>query len=139
MTQQRDIERLLDHWLEIGPTEAADRVIDVVSDRIERQSQRPAWRLDWRPRVMNPVPRAALVTAAVAILVVATSFIVIRSSTDPAAIGAPTPPLEHGDRRDAIAEPSVTEPKRADGAEPTLPPPTCRGPRVRSGLRVPMS
>ncbi len=39
---------------------------------------------------MNPVPRAVLV-AAVAIVVVATSFIVIRSSTDPAAIGAPTP------------------------------------------------
>ena len=38
MTQQRDIERLLDQWFSDGPTEAPDRVIDIVADRIERQS-----------------------------------------------------------------------------------------------------
>ena len=43
MNQQRDIERLLDHWLADGPTAVADRVIDVVADRIERQS--PATRV----------------------------------------------------------------------------------------------
>ena len=48
MTQQRDIERLLDHWFSDGPRRAPDRVVDIVADRIERQSQRPAWRLDWR-------------------------------------------------------------------------------------------
>ena len=48
MTQQRDIERLLDRWFAEGPSVVADRVIDVVADRIERQPQRPAWRLAWR-------------------------------------------------------------------------------------------
>ena len=46
MTQQRDIERLLDHWFADGSSVAPDRVIDVVADRIERQPQRPAWRLE---------------------------------------------------------------------------------------------
>ena len=45
MTHERDIERILDHWFADGPDEAPDRVLDVVVDRIERQSQRPAWRL----------------------------------------------------------------------------------------------
>ena len=31
MNQQRDIERLLDHWFSDGPTEAPDRVIDIGS------------------------------------------------------------------------------------------------------------
>ena len=48
MTQPRDIERLLDHWFADGSSVAPDRVVDVVADRIERQPQRPAWRLDWR-------------------------------------------------------------------------------------------
>ena len=48
MNQRRDIERLLDHWFADGPTQAPDRVLDVVADRIERQPQRPAWRLHWR-------------------------------------------------------------------------------------------
>ena len=48
MTQQRDIERLLDHWFSDGPDQAPDRVVDIVADRIERQPQRPAWRLHWR-------------------------------------------------------------------------------------------
>ena len=45
MNHERDIERLLDHWLAEGPTVVADRVIDVIADRVERRSQRPAWRL----------------------------------------------------------------------------------------------
>ena len=53
MTQQRDIERLLDQWFSDGPGQAPDRVVDIVTDRIERQSQRPAWRLQWRPLPMN--------------------------------------------------------------------------------------
>ena len=45
MTHERDIERLLDTWFRDGPTEAPDRIVDAVTDRIGRQSQRPAWRL----------------------------------------------------------------------------------------------
>jgi hypothetical protein len=69
MTQQRDIERLLDQWLSDGPDQAPDRVVDIVADRIERQSQRPAWRLQRRPYSMNAY--AKFVVAAAAVLVVA--------------------------------------------------------------------
>ena len=46
MTSERDIERILDHWFAERPTQVADRVLDAVSDRIGRQSQRPSWRLN---------------------------------------------------------------------------------------------
>jgi RNA polymerase sigma-70 factor, ECF subfamily len=68
MNQQRDIERLLDHWFSDGPTEAPDRVIDRIADRIERQSQRHAWRLQRRPYPMNAYAKIAVAVAAVLIV-----------------------------------------------------------------------
>ena len=54
MTHDRDTERLLDLWFAEGPTQAPDRVIDVVADRIGRHPQRPGWRLQpWRDFHMN--------------------------------------------------------------------------------------
>ena len=41
MTHDRDIDRLLDHWFADGPTQAPDRVVDVVADRIGRQPSGP--------------------------------------------------------------------------------------------------
>jgi hypothetical protein len=52
MTDDRELGRLLDRWFEDGPIEAADRVIDVVADRIGRQPQVPAWRATRRFRPM---------------------------------------------------------------------------------------
>ena len=54
MTRDRDLEQLLDHWLDDGPSEVADRVFDAVGDRIARQRQRPAWRLSWRNPSCTP-------------------------------------------------------------------------------------
>jgi len=71
MTQQRDIERLLDLWFSDGPTESPDRVIDVVADRIERQSQRPAWRFHLREIHVNTMLRAGIAVAAVVVAFVA--------------------------------------------------------------------
>jgi hypothetical protein len=70
MTQQRDIERLLDQWFSDGPDQAPDRVVDIVADRIERQSQRPAWRLQRRPFPMNTYAKIAVAAAAVLIVAV---------------------------------------------------------------------
>ena len=39
--QRRDIERLLDHWFADGPTRSPIASVDVVADRIERQSSDP--------------------------------------------------------------------------------------------------
>ena len=41
MTQQGDIERLLDLWFSDGPDQAPDRVVDIVTDRIERHLSDP--------------------------------------------------------------------------------------------------
>jgi hypothetical protein len=68
MTQQRDIERLLDLWFSDGPTERPDRVIDVVADRIERQSQRPAWRFHLREIHASTMLRAGIAVAAVVVV-----------------------------------------------------------------------
>ena len=68
MTQPRDIERLLDQWFADGSSVAPDRVIDIVADRIERQPQRPAWRLDWRHLSMNPLAKAGVAIAAVVLV-----------------------------------------------------------------------
>jgi hypothetical protein len=70
MTQQSDIERLLDHWFKDGPAQAPDRVVDIVADRIERQAQRPAWRLHWRPLTVNAYAKIAVAAAAVLIVAV---------------------------------------------------------------------
>lgn len=68
MTQQRDITSLLDLWLSEGSTVAPDRVIDVVTDRIERQRQRGGWRFPtWEIR-MPALVRLAAVAAALAVV-----------------------------------------------------------------------
>ena len=70
MTQQRDIDHLLDQWFSDGPTRAPDWVIDVVADRIERQPQRPAWRFHLREIHVNTIVRAGAAMAAVVIVAV---------------------------------------------------------------------
>lgn len=69
MTTNRDLERLLDAWFADGPNEVADRVIDDVADRIERQPQQPAWRLRWRTP-MSPTYKLGAAAAAVIIVAV---------------------------------------------------------------------
>lgn len=70
MTTDRELQRLLDRWLEDGPVEVADRVIDDIADRIERVPQRPAWRLrPWRITLMKL--QSGLAAAAALALVVA--------------------------------------------------------------------
>jgi TRAP-type C4-dicarboxylate transport system substrate-binding protein len=94
MTHERDIDRLLDRWLGDGATEAPDRVLDVVTARIERQSQRPAWRFLLREVPVSVNARAALV-AVVAVVVIAVAvagFSAFGRISNPAVIGAsPTP------------------------------------------------
>src|SRR6187551_2002577 len=88
MNQHRDTERLLDAWMRDGPTVAPDRVLDVVVDRVERQGQRPAWRLDWRRYTMNPTIKLAAAALAVVIVAVIGYNLLPATSTG---IGGPTP------------------------------------------------
>ncbi len=81
MTKQRDIKRTLDQWFADGPSVASDRVLDAVADRIERQPQRPAWRLLWRETHMNTIFRAGAVLAAIVIVAVVGLNMLPRSSS----------------------------------------------------------
>ena len=91
MTTNRDLERLLDAWFADGPNEVADRVIDDVADRIERQPQHPAWRLRWRTP-MNPTYKLVAAMAAVLVVAVAGYNLLPRQpSTGGQATPSPSP------------------------------------------------
>ena len=88
MTHEREIERVLDLWFADGPTEAPDRVFDVVIDRIERQSQRPAWRLSRRVVPVSAYLKPVAAIAAVVILaIVGFNFLPL----DRGGVGGPPP------------------------------------------------
>ncbi len=91
MTNERELERLLDQWLGDGPEETPDRVIDTVADRIARQPQQPAWRLDWRPSTMTSFARIGAALAAVVVIAIAGFMLVPRNASVPAAPPSPTP------------------------------------------------
>jgi hypothetical protein len=104
MTHDRDVERLLGQWLGEGPTEVPDRVIDVVTDRIGRQPQRPAWRFHWRPSAMTPKRGAAAALAAVVIVAVGAMYF-LRASTG-TGIGGQNPTVSPS----AVTSPSAASP-----------------------------
>jgi hypothetical protein len=88
MTDDRELSLILDRWLDDGPVEMPDRVIDVTALRISRQRQRPAWRLDWRHLSMTTTFKLAAAIAAIAIVaVVGYSLLPGRS----AGVGGPPP------------------------------------------------
>lgn len=89
MTTDRGIERLLDRWLADGPTRVSDRVFDEAVDRINRQRQRPAWRLTWRLPTMNAILRPASVVGAVIVLALGALF-ALRPGQGVGGVG-PTP------------------------------------------------
>jgi hypothetical protein len=97
MTYERDIERLLDTWFRDGPTEAPDRIVDAVTDRIGRQGQRPAWRLlPWRfPKMSTPIKLVAVGAALLVGLVGGALFLGggAAPSPSPSLSPSPTPTL----------------------------------------------
>ena len=117
MTQQRDIERLLDHWFSDGPGQASDRVIDIVTDRIERQSQRPAWRLQWRPSPVNAYAKIAVAAAAVLLVAVIGYNFLPGGST-----GTGGPPPSASPTVSQTANPTAN-PTASQTATPTATPP----------------
>jgi hypothetical protein len=71
MTSDRDIERILDHWLTERPTQVSDRVLDEVADRIARHPQQPAWRVSRRDFHVSTYLKPLLAVAAVVVIAVA--------------------------------------------------------------------
>ncbi len=113
MTHERDMERLLDTWFSDGPSEAPDRILDVVTDRIERQSQRPAWRLHWRDFHVNGSLKPLAAIAAI-VLVAVGGFVFVERPFDknkvgatPAPTVAPAPSTPAASSAPASAQPSA--------------------------------
>lgn len=92
MTQDRDLGLMLDGFFADGATRAPDRLLLAVTDRIDRQGQRPGWlvRRDLSPS--RPWVRPALVLVAILMVALlgATVFIVASPSRVPGPLPLPT-------------------------------------------------
>lgn len=102
MTPARDIERVLEHWLDDGIDQMPDRVYLAILDRVERQPQRRAWRVSWRDSRMNTYLKPLLAVAAVIVIAVA-GIAVIGRPSDSNVGGTSTP--------SPSPSPSVTPPE----------------------------
>lgn len=70
MTADRDIERVLEHWLVDGVDRMPDRVYLSILDRVERQPQQRAWRVSWRDPHVNAYLKPLAAIAAVVVIAV---------------------------------------------------------------------
>lgn len=88
MNRERDIERVLDAWLQPGPTVMPDRLFDDVLERIERQPQRRLARLQRRITTMRPI---TILAAAAALTVAVGTGIVLLNRSPSTDVGGPSP------------------------------------------------
>src|SRR5262249_40038432 len=92
MTPQRDIERVLETWFTDGVNQMPDRVYLSIVDQVERQSQRPAWRLlPWRSPTMSPPLKLVLIGAALFLAIAAGSVLIAGGRPGLIATATPTP------------------------------------------------
>lgn len=91
MNTDRDTELLLRQWLDEGPTRAADRLVETVEERIDRQRQRPVWRLTWRGLVMNRTIGSFAAGMAVVAVALIGYNVLAGQGKDRGGVGAPAP------------------------------------------------
>lgn len=89
MTPQRDIERVLEHWLVDGVDVMPDRTYLTILDRVERQPQQRAWRLTRSDSHMNGYLKPLAAIAAVVVIAVA-GIAVFGRPSDPGVGTAPS-------------------------------------------------
>jgi hypothetical protein len=99
MSDDRTFERNARAWLELGPTDAPDRVVEVALLEIESTPQERDLRIPWRLPTMTPLARTAILAGVVIVAAVggiyllrpATSSVGGPPSAAPSASPASTP------------------------------------------------
>jgi len=120
MSAERDVTRIVRSWLRTDGHESADRVLDIVLDRLDTTPQRRAWWPARRLADMNNYAR--LLVAATAVLVVAIVGINLFSSPQRVAAPAapsPTPSAEPSASSAGPGEPLVVT-ARIPGGGPDI-------------------
>ena len=91
MTPQRDIGTILERWLVNGVDQMPDRVFLTILDRVDREPQRPSWRLHpWRFPTM-PTPIKLVLVGAALIAALAAGAVLVGGSPNQAVVVSPTP------------------------------------------------
>jgi hypothetical protein len=90
MTDDRSLERAARSWIEAGPTQAPDRVVEAALLQIETTTQERDWHVPWRLPKMNTPARVAT-AAVIGVLAVGGAFIVLRPSGAFVGVPGPTP------------------------------------------------
>jgi hypothetical protein len=95
MTQDRDLGLMLDSFFVDGATRAPDRLMLAVTDRIERQRQRPGWLLsrDVAPQRSRVRTLAVLAAILLIALVGATALYIASPRETPGPLPVPTAPV----------------------------------------------
>jgi hypothetical protein len=118
MTDQRELDRLLDAFFVEGTNELADRVIDAALDQIDHTQQRRVERVPWRFPTMT-MPSRLAAAAVIGVLAVGGALILMRPSQS--TIGGPSPTPEVSSRSTQPASPS-TNPSASAVAPSVVPP-----------------
>src|SRR5688572_19581700 len=91
MTPQRDIGTIIERWLVDGVDQMPDRVYLTILDRVDREPQRPSWRLQpWRFPTM-PTPIKLALTGVALLVVVLGGAVFLGSGAGPGPTPSPTP------------------------------------------------
>jgi virginiamycin B lyase len=118
MTRERDIERVLEAWLEPGASEMPDRLFDGIVDRIERVPQRRfAWTTLRFTNMISPLKLAAVVAIAIAI-VVGTGRLWLSGVPETGGAVPSAPSCEPASSLSSPAGPRVEQVPAGDAADP---------------------
>jgi N-acetylneuraminic acid mutarotase len=105
MTDQRELDRLLDAYFVEGTDELADRVIDAALDHIDHTDQRRAVPMPRRFQTMT-MPTRVAAAAVIGVLAVGGAFYLTRP--DRPAVGGPSPEPSASEIASAPANPSAS-------------------------------
>jgi hypothetical protein len=116
MSDDQRFERNARAWLELGPTDAPDRVVEAALIEIDQTSQERDLRVPWRLPIMTLAARSAAL-AALAVVAVGAAVVIFRPASVPGTAPTPTPSADV-----TAGPPPSPQPPIADGTYdgPTL-------------------